>query len=131
MPVTTGPATVASVTLLLLQVPPAGVEPKVVVEPVQTFVVPVIAVGFAFTVTVAVLMHPVAVNEYVITDVAVPAPTAFTAPEAEPIVATAGEALVHVPPGVASFNVEVKPEHIASVPPIAAGFAFTVTGVVL
>ena len=45
--------------LLLLHVPPAGVEFNVVVRPTQTFNVPVIAVGFGFTVTTAVLIQPV------------------------------------------------------------------------
>ena len=49
----------AHAVLLLLQVPPAGVEFKVVVNPAHTVVVPVIAVGSAFTVKEDVLMQPV------------------------------------------------------------------------
>ena len=45
--------------LLLLHVPPAGVEFNVVVKPTHTFVVPVIVVGFEFTVTGVVIKQPV------------------------------------------------------------------------
>ena len=45
--------------LLLLHVPPAGVEFNVVVNPTQTFNVPVILVGFELTVTIAMLIQPV------------------------------------------------------------------------
>jgi hypothetical protein len=107
------------------------VEFKVVVKLVQTCVVPVIAVGFGFTVTVAVFIQPVALRLYVITEVAGPAPTAVTVPEEEPMVATPVAELDQVPPGVASLSVDINPEQTASVPPIAAGFGFTVTGVVL
>ena len=49
----------ATLELLLLQVPPAGVEFKVVVNPKHIPVVPVIAVGLALTVTVAETRQPV------------------------------------------------------------------------
>ena len=45
--------------LLLLHVPPAGVEFKVVVVPAQIVVIPVIGVGVILTVTTAVLIQPV------------------------------------------------------------------------
>ena len=50
MPVTMPPDTVASAISLLLQVPPAGVEPKVMVLPAHTLFGPVMAVGNALTV---------------------------------------------------------------------------------
>ena len=60
-PVTTPDVETAMVALplLLLHVPPAGVEPKVVVSPTHTFVVPVSVVGLELTVTTAVLIQPV------------------------------------------------------------------------
>ncbi len=47
-----------------------------------------------------------------------------------PIVATATLALLHVPPVVVLVSVVPVPIHVVSVPPIAAGSAFTVTTVV-
>jgi hypothetical protein len=43
--------------LLLLHVPPVGVAARVVLLPVQTAAVPVIATGNAFTVTTAVFIQ--------------------------------------------------------------------------
>ena len=51
--------TVAMVVLLLIQEPPAVVSPSVVVAPVQTQVVPVIAAGSGLTVMVIVVLQPV------------------------------------------------------------------------
>ena len=48
-----------TLVLLLLHVPPAGVEFNVVVKPIHTLSDPVIVVGFGFTVTIAVVIHPV------------------------------------------------------------------------
>ena len=50
----------ATVVLLLVHVPPAGVEFSVVVNPTQTVSVPVMFVGLALIVTIAVLIQPVA-----------------------------------------------------------------------
>ena len=50
---------IVALPLLLVQVPPAGVEFNVVVKPTHTFVVPVIVVGFELTVTGVVIMQPV------------------------------------------------------------------------
>ena len=59
-PVTTPVAGfIVALLLLLLHVPPAGVEFKVVVDPTHTTNVPVIAVGFILTVTGAVIKQPV------------------------------------------------------------------------
>ena len=44
----------ATLPLLLVHVPPKGVEFKVVVKPAQTVLIPVIVVGLAFTVTIVV-----------------------------------------------------------------------------
>jgi hypothetical protein len=45
--------------LLLLQVPPPGVEPNAVVSPTHTLSVPVIVDGIALTVTVVAVLQPV------------------------------------------------------------------------
>jgi hypothetical protein len=59
-PVTTPPAVmVATAGVALLHVPPAVTLLKVVVEPMQTLVVPVMAAGSGLTVTVVVTAHPV------------------------------------------------------------------------
>ena len=63
--------------------------------------------------------------------VVVPAATPVAVPVAEPMFATVVVPLVQVPDEVASVNVVVPVPHTLSVPPIAAGFAFTVTGAVL
>lgn len=52
--------TVAVVASLLLHVPPVVVLLKVVTEPSQTLAVPVMPAGIAITVTVAVVLQPVA-----------------------------------------------------------------------
>lgn len=61
MPVTTPVAvlTVAMAVLPLLHVAPAVAVLSVVVRPVHKVVLPVIAAGIGFTVTVAVLAQPV------------------------------------------------------------------------
>ena len=51
--------TLAVPDALLVHVPPVGVELNVVVEPIHTTAVPVIAVGEALTVTVAADSQPV------------------------------------------------------------------------
>ena len=48
-------AFIAALPLLLLQVPPAGLEFNAVVSPTHTLVVPVIVVGLALTVTIMVV----------------------------------------------------------------------------
>lgn len=49
---------VATDVLLLLHMPPEGVLERAVLLPEQTVSVPAIAVGSAFTVTTAVVTHP-------------------------------------------------------------------------
>jgi len=58
-----------------------------------------------------------------------PAVTPVTTPPAV-IVATAGDALLHVPPAVALLNAVVEPTHTLVVPAMAAGSGLTVTVVV-
>ena len=52
-----GPATFMS-PLVLLHVPPAGVELRLVVKPTHTVSVPVTVVGLGFTVAIAVTIQP-------------------------------------------------------------------------
>jgi hypothetical protein len=59
-----------------------------------------------------------------------PAPTAVTKPEEEPMTATAGLLLDHVPPGAASVSVVVRPAQSRCMPTIGAGTGLTVTGTV-
>ena len=119
--------TVAIDVLLLLHVPPDGLEDNVVALPTHTFIVPVIDDGIGLTVNVVVVRQPVG-NVYVISGV--PEATPVTIPELVPTVASVTLLLNHVPPGVASVSVVVKPMHTLSVPDIAAGNGLTVTTVV-
>lgn len=117
--------TVASPVLLLLHVPPPGVEANVVARPAHTLGVPVMVEGVATTVNTAVVEQPVP-NVYVI--VALPVAPAVTTPVAEPMPATEVALLVHVPPGVASVNPVELPEQSVSEPAMAAGKGLTVNG---
>jgi hypothetical protein len=63
--------------------------------------------------------------------VLVPAAIGVTVPVAEPIIATPGVPLVHVPPVLVSVSVVAVPAQTANVPPIVFGRAFTVTVVTL
>jgi hypothetical protein len=62
--------------------------------------------------------------------VTLPADTPVTVPVVDPMLANVLLLLVHVPGLDASVSVEVRPTHTFVVPPIAAGNAFTVIGVV-
>jgi hypothetical protein len=114
---------VATPVLALVHVPPVGVELNVVVAPVHTLIVPVMAVGCVLTVTAAAAKQP-PVNVYVIFDV--PELTPVTIPVL-PIVATPVLALVQVPPDGEELNVVVAPVHTLIVPVIAVGCVLTVT----
>ena len=113
--------------LLLLHVPPAGVEFNVVVAPTHTFSVPVIAVGFGFTVTGVVTVQTPPI---VLVIVDVPAIAPVTTPVTGFIVAFP-LLLLHTPPAGVVFNVVVKPTHTFVVPVIVVGCELTVTTVVL
>ena len=114
--------------LLLVQVPPAGVEFKVVVKPIHTDGVPVKVVGFGLTVTMAVLIQPVP-SVYVITDV--PATEPVTTPEVESAMVALPLLLLQVPPAGVEFKVVVSPMHTVNVPVSVVGLALTVTTAVL
>jgi hypothetical protein len=85
---------------------------------------PAVVTGKAFTVTVEVAIQPVG-KVYVIIDV--PEDTPVTTPVPATTVATAGVALLQVPPAVASLSVVVDPAQTLVVPVIAAGNGFTTT----
>jgi len=121
-PLTSPPATVATVLLLLAHVPLPVRSVSNVAEPAHTDFVPPIAAGFGLTVNPNVLLQPV-INVYDI--VAVPALTPFTVPELT--AATAPFVLLHTPPPVLSVSRVENPAQILFVPPIAAGKGFTVT----
>lgn len=59
-----------------------------------------------------------------------PTATPVTTPVLDPTVATAGLVLLHVPPGVASVSVTVRPTQTLDGPDMAAGEAFTVIAMV-
>jgi hypothetical protein len=108
----------------------AGVpEPaNVVVDPTQTFTIPVIA-GCAFTVTVAVLEHPLLlVYVMVVVPAAIPVTTPALFTVATPVLEDVhGLTTAGVPD---PFNVVVDPAQTVNVP-VIAGCAFTVIVVVL
>jgi hypothetical protein len=124
-PVTTpAEVTVANEVLLLTQVPPV-VGDKVVVDPIQMELLPVmLTVGKAFTVIAVVVLLQFVVDE-VNVNVADPAATPVTTP-AEVTVATAGLLLTQVPP-VVGDNVVVAPMQIELLPVmLTVGKALTV-----
>jgi hypothetical protein len=110
--------------LLLLHVPPLVALPRLVVKPLHTCNVPVIAFGNGFTEIVFTTVQP-APRVYVIT--LFPAATPVTTPVVEPIVAIDALPLLHVPPVVVLVNEIVEAMHTDDGPPIAAGVVFTVT----
>lgn len=119
--------TVATVGVILLQAPPPTPSLSVRVEPTQILPAPVIAVGTGFTVITTVTLQPVPIV-YLI--VSVPGRMPVNVP-AGAIVATAGVVCVHVPPGVASVNVALKPTHTCAVPLMADGKGLTVIALVV
>ena len=114
--------TVAMPALLLPHTPPPAASVNAKVDPAHTGALPVIGVGNAVTVTVAVAVQPVE-TMYVI--LLVPEATPLTTPE-KVTVATLVLLLVHdTPPEVASVKNVVLPTHTMRVPLMAAGAAFT------
>jgi hypothetical protein len=125
IPVTTPPVdTVATPGVLLLHTPFGTVFAKLVVSVGHTVLVPVIAAGAVFTVTVRMSRHPVEVNVNVM--FAFPPDTPVTTPDAL-TEAIDGEPLTHVPAPDALVCVLVPSWHIVSAPADTAGGAITVT----
>jgi len=110
-------AKLPTAVLLLLHVPPAGVEFSVVLSPTHTFSEPVIIVGFGLIVTVALTWQPVAVNEAVIISVVLPV-TPVTVVVDPPVVVYVALPLlaVQVMPALVVLKVVFKPTHTASTP---------------
>lgn len=99
---------------------------NVVVSPVHTVAVPVLAGGVALTVNAITLVQPA--GKVYVTD-KVPAVTPVTKPEVGLIVAFAVLTL-HVPPLAELVSALVAPSHTFGVPTIAAGVGLTVNGIV-
>jgi hypothetical protein len=114
---------VATAALLLLQVPDAVAEFRVVVNPTHTLNVPVIAAGSGLIVTIAELLQPLRSVQVMI---AVPAATPVTIPV---VIPTDALGLPHdqVTGVVAVLNGVVFPSHTCMVPVIGAGKALTTT----
>ena len=117
------PVPTPALVLLALHTPLPVVQLSVVVNPAHTIIVPVIAAGTGFTVTVFVLMQPVG-KVYVIIEV--PADTPVTIPDDEPTVALPLPAL-HAPLPVLSLSVVPEPAHTIALPVIIDGSGLTVT----
>ena len=129
IPVTTLDALmVATALLLLVHVPPPVTSISVVVKPIHTLAVPVMAPGMGFTVMVFVVLQPVG-SKYVITGVDVP-DTPVTMPVAEPMVASVVIELLQMPPGVVLLKVVVAAIQTVAGPEIADGSGLIVTACV-
>lgn len=126
MPGATAPAVpvaliVATVIGVMLQVPPEGVEERTSVAPGQSGAAPVMGVGAAPTVMVAVTEPHTVV--YVAR--AVPVAIAVTLPVAL-IVATVVGAMLQVPPGTLLLRPVLLPGHSGVLPAMVSGSGFTV-----
>ena len=108
--------------LLLLHVPPDVASLSVVVRPWHISLMPVIAAGKGYTVSMVVIIHPVG-KVYVTVEVPAERPVAMPVPE--PIVATDVLLLAHVPPP-GSNKVVVAPIQIPVTPVITEGSGLTV-----
>lgn len=110
--------TVASVGLLLLQVPPVVVLPSEVTWPTQTLASPVIAAGIALTVIVVLTAQPV--GKVYVNDTT-PGATPVTSPELDPIVAIEVLLLVQIPPSTESLSTVVAATQTTPEPVITDG----------
>lgn len=111
--------------VLLLQVPPAVLLPRVVVWPWHTSGMPLIVPGTALIVIVVVFWQPV---DGVLVIIAVPLLRPVTAPVVG-LTNTVASALVQVPPAIVLESVIVAPTHKLA-GPVMTGSGYTVTGVV-
>jgi len=109
-------------------VPPMDGFESVITLPAQTLSGPIDAVDGSTTVTVFVLLQPTEPTVYVM--VVVPSETPVTTPVEEPIVATDGVLLAHVPVPPA-VNVIVPTLHTTSGPVIGLGRLLTVNTAVV
>jgi hypothetical protein len=86
------------------------------------------AAGIVLIVSVVSDLHPVLGNVYVTK--AVPADRPVTTPDKLPTVNIPVPEVLHMPPGVASYNVAAAPEQRCPLPPISPGNGLTVKAVV-
>jgi hypothetical protein len=100
---------VATERFELLHVPPATASLSVTEAPAHTVDGPAIRPGVVTTFTVTVEKHPDPSVYVMVTLPAVGPPV--TTPEEEPMLATGGLLLLHVPPGVGSDKVTDEPAH--------------------
>jgi hypothetical protein len=122
VPVTLLVVTVATAPFEVPYIPPVTVLVNTVAVFIHMLKVPVIEAGVLFIVAVADLEQPLG-NTY--TTVVVPPEDPVSTPDVL-IGATVLTLLLHVPPAGEQVNVDVVPVQMLSVPPIAAGAAFTV-----
>jgi len=122
-------ATIEAIPVLeLYHVPPGVASARVVLPPAHTLGEPVIEAGCGFTINGIEVLHPVVARVYVI--VVKPAVIPVTTPVPGFMVATDVVLLAHVPPGVGSVSVVVRPVHTLLVPAIAPGSGLITTVVV-
>jgi hypothetical protein len=119
-------STVACAVLLLLHVPPAGVDASDVVSPIHTEGVPAIADGVGFTVTSDVVVHPVAVSVKAMVALPPDTPDTVEVKPGEVTFAMPVALLLH-DPMPAPVSTVLEPAQTSRVPVIADGGAFTVT----
>ena len=123
MPVTTPPATVAMLLLLVAHVPPGMASLSVIDDPLQTEDEPLMPDGAGFTVTITMAGIPATVYEIT----TVPAEFPVTMPDILTLAITP-LLVLHAPPAVASVNVVVDAIHALGDPEMGATEdAFTVT----
>jgi len=115
--------TFATEPVLLLQLPPAGVQLRVFVIPIHPESKPVIPVGVAFTVIILAERQDPPITYETET---VPVATPVTMP-LEPTVAIPALEVAHVPPGVEFVKLIEEPTHTLPDPEIADGAEETVT----
>ena len=132
-PLTTPEAepTVATDVVPDVHTPPAAASLKVIVEPLQNDVAPVMALtdGERSTVRTAIAFAEPQLLETVYDMVIVPTAIAETTPEDALMVATDASELLHTPPDEVLLNVAEVPVHILDGPEmtLTPGAAFTVT----
>jgi len=126
MPVKNPVPSMLPVAGALLAHVPLPDSPSSVEDPSQTLRVPDMGAGLGFTVSAAVVLQPVTSKVYVISVVPPEGDTPVADPLEDPMVATAGLALVHVPvpPSVSEVD---APGQTCSVPETGPGAGFTVT----
>jgi len=87
-------------------------------------VTPDIAAGSGFTVIRLLVKQPAGIVYEIVDE---PVVTPETTPDEEPMAATSGFVLIHVPPAGTQDNVTADPVHTAVPPVITVGVALTVT----